>query len=164
MAPAISGTMRIETIFHYRTLIGKCELGVGLDWEEIEEVTSLEAAFAAGEELHTQMGRKYRRQIVALTAHVRGDRINDRVELTEIGPGGFLIRNAPYIARGELVEILVDDGDVSYRFRACGVWLREDGDDYRVGLRLVGVPVRIHQVAVSVRSEDDVVERIGAAA
>ncbi|MDX2089546.1 MAG: hypothetical protein SFX73_16955 [Kofleriaceae bacterium] len=157
--------MLVETVFQYRTLLGKCELGVGLDWEEIELVTSLEAAFTPDrKDLRSEMGRKYRRQIVAITAHLRGDRINDRVELTEIGPGGFLIRNAPYIARGELVEIMVDEGAVTYRFCARGVWLREDGDDYRVGLRLVGLPVCIHRVSVSAKHEEDVVERIGVAA
>jgi hypothetical protein len=157
--------MQVGTVFHYRTLVGKCELGVGLEWEEIEEVTSLEATFALdGVDLQRDIGRRYRRQLVGLSAHVRGDRINDRVALVEIGPGGFQIRRAPYIARGELVEIFVDEGDVTYRFCARGVWQREDGDDYRVGLRLVGLPVCIHRVEVSGMVDDDVIARIGAAA
>lgn len=158
-------SMLVRTVFQYRLLLGKCELGVGLDWEEIEAVSALEAAFAPdGEDLRTHVGRKYRRQVVGITAHLRGDRINDRVEITEIGPGGVLIRNAPYIARGELVELMVDEGDVTYRFCAHGVWLREDGDDYRVGLRLVGLPVCIHRVSVSAKHDEDVIERIGVAA
>ena len=28
--------MLLEVVFQYRTLIGKCDLGVGLDWDEIE--------------------------------------------------------------------------------------------------------------------------------
>lgn len=157
--------MQVETVFHYRTLIGKCELGVGLDWEEIEEVTSLEATFVLdGVDLHKDIGRRYQRALVGLSALVRGDRINDPVALVEIGPGGFQIRRAPYIARGELVEIFVDEGDVTYRFCARGVWQREDGDDYRVGLRLVGLPVCIHRVEVSASDGDDVIARISAAA
>jgi hypothetical protein len=157
--------MQVETVFHYRALIGKCELGVGLEWDEIEEVTSLEATFTLeGEVVQTDIGRRFRREAVGMSAHVRGDRINDRVALVEIGPGGFQIRRAPYIARGELVEIFVDEGDVTYRFCARGVWQRDDGEDYYVGLRLVGLPVCIHRVEVSAALGDDVIAWIGVAA
>ncbi len=36
----------VETVFQYRTLIGKCELGCGLDWDEIDLVGRIEHAFA----------------------------------------------------------------------------------------------------------------------
>jgi len=35
-------------------------------------------------------GRRFRREPVKLTALLRGDRINDRVEVVEIGPGGVV--------------------------------------------------------------------------
>jgi hypothetical protein len=38
-------SMVVEVVFQYRTLIGKCELGVGLDWDEIERVTAIESIF-----------------------------------------------------------------------------------------------------------------------
>jgi hypothetical protein len=73
------------------------------------------------------------------------------------------VRNAPFVAQGEQVELVMEAGDKSYRFRAEGVWLKDDGDDYRVGLALIGMPVCLHSVALS-RHETDLVDRISAAA
>jgi hypothetical protein len=151
--------MLVETVFQYRTLIGKCDLGVGLDWDEIDLVTRIEQAFAA----ERKDGRRFRRQVVELAGIMRGDMINDRIEIIEIGPGGLVCRDAPFVARGELVEVVIDDGDHSYRFRARGVWLRDDGDHYRVGLAFVGMPVRLHRVQISEHTFD-VVDKIANAA
>ena len=156
--------MLVEVVFQYRTLMGKCELGVGLDWDEIEQITAIESAFEpTSDDRRMKTGRRFRREPVKMTALLRGDRINDRVDVIEIGPGGLVVRNAPFISRGEHVEIVIQDGDNSYRFSGVGVWLKDDGDDYRVGLALVGMPVCLHSVAVS-RHESDLVDRIGAAA
>jgi len=156
--------MLVEVVFQYRTLVGKCDLGVGLDWDEIEQVTAIESAFEpTSDDRRMKAGRRFRREATKLTALLRGDRINDRVEVVEIGPGGVVIRNAPYVAHGEQVEIVMEDGAKSYRFRAEGVWMKDDGDDYKVGLSLIGMPVCLHTVAVS-RHESDLVDRISAAA
>lgn len=156
--------MLVEVVFQYRTLIGKCDLGVGLDWDEIEQMTAIESAFEpTADDRRMKAGRKFRREPVKLTALLRGDRINDRVDVTEIGPGGVVVRHAPFIAHGEQVELVLDDGTKSYRFRAEGVWMKDDGDDYKVGLALIGMPVCLHTVAVS-RHEADLVDRIAAAA
>ena len=154
----------LEAIFQYRTLIGKCELGVGLDFEDIERVTQIEAQFEPSKDdrrMNNGRGRRFRREAVRLQAVMRGDRIHDRVDVVEIGPGGLVCRNAPYVARGEQIELVVDDGDKSYRFRAKGVWLKDDGDDYRVALAFVGMPVCLHRVAISAHQED-VVDKIAA--
>jgi hypothetical protein len=181
----------LEDVFRYRTLLGKCELGFGLEWEEIEEISSLERAFAPRE---TRRGRKFRRAQVELIGILRGDKINDRVAVVELGPGGLVCRRAPFVARGEQVEIVIDrpgfagsrstaegqcgglidrpgfagegqieEGERSYRFSAQGVWLKDDGDDYRIGLALVGMPVCLTRHAIS-RHEADLVDRIGVAA
>lgn len=156
--------MLVAVVFRYRTLLGKCELGVGLDWDEIEQLTAIEAVFApSADDLRTKQGRKFRRATMKATALLRGDRINDRVELIEVAPGGFVVRGAPFIARGEQVEVTVDEGDRSYRFRARGVWVKEDGEDYRVGLELLGMPVVLRKAAVS-EHRADVVDQIAAAA
>ncbi|MDB4961004.1 MAG: hypothetical protein JWP01_1003 [Myxococcales bacterium] len=156
--------MLVEIVFQYRTLLGKCDLGVGLEWDEIEQLTAIEAAFApVADDRRMKCGRKFRREATKLTALMRGDRINDRVDVVEIGPGGFVVRNAPFVARGEQVEIQVDVGDNSFRFRAQGVWMKDDGDDYKVGLALIGMPVCLHKAAVS-KHESDVVDEIAAAA
>jgi hypothetical protein len=159
--------MLLETIFQYRTLIGKCELGVGLEFEDIEQVTRIESMFEpSADDRRTSWRtrrsvRRHRRERVKLSAVMRGDRIHDRVEIVELGLGGLVCRNAPYVARGEQVEIVIDIDDKSYRFRAHGVWLKDDGDDYRVALRLVGMPVCLHRVAISEHHED-VVDKIAA--
>ena len=151
-------------VFQYRSLIGKCELGVGLEWDDIEAVTRIESAFEpTADDRRMKTGRRFRREQVKVSAMVRGDRINDRVDLIELGPGGAVVRNAPYIARGEQVELVIDNGDQSYRFRAQGVWLKDDGDDYRVGLELVGMPVCLHGVVGS-RLSSELLDRIAAAA
>jgi len=151
--------MLVDVVFQYRTLIGKCELGVGLEWDEIEQVTNIESVFAPAS--HDRGGRRFRRETTKLNVLMRGDQINDRVDCIEMGPGGLVVRNAPYVAKGEQVEIVIDDGDKSYRFRAEGVWLKDDGDDYKVGLRLIGMPVMLHKVAISAH-QADVVDKIAA--
>src|SRR5262245_47363113 len=115
--------MLVEVVFQYRTLMGKCELGVGLDWDEIEQVTAIESKFEpTSDDRRMKAGRRFRRETVKLSAILRGDRINDRVEIVEIGPGGVVVRNAPFVAHGERVEIVVAHGDNSYHFGAEGVW------------------------------------------
>jgi PilZ domain len=156
--------MLVDAVYQYRTLIGKCELGVGLDWDEIERVTLIESAFEpTADDRRMKAGRRFRRESIRLSALMRGDRINDRVEVIEIGPGGAVVRNAPFVAHGEQVELVMDEGDRSYRFRAQGVWMKDDGDDYRIGLELIGMPVCLRTVTTS-RHEVDVVDRIAAAA
>lgn len=154
----------IETIFQYRTLIGKCELGVGLDWDEIQQITDIESELVldapAG---RGRSGRRYKRQTVELSGIVRGDRINDRVAITELGPGGLVCRRSPFIARSEVVELVLELDDRSYRFRAIGKWLKDDGDDYQVGLAFIGVPICLHIEQVSAH-EFDLVDSINAAA
>jgi hypothetical protein len=156
--------MLVEVVFHYRTLLGKAALGCGLDWDEIDQITQIEHAFRPGlDDRRRRSGRRFRRDAIRLDALMRGDRINDRVEITEIGPGGLVCRHAPYIARGEQIEIVIDIGDESYRFRAQGVWLKDDGDDYRVGVAFIGMPVRVHSAHISEHTAD-VVDKIADAA
>ncbi len=154
--------MLVDVVFQYRSLIGKCELGVGLEWDEIEHVTMIESSFEpTADDRRMKAGRRFRREQVKMSALLRGDRINDRVELIELGPGGAVVRNAPYIARGEQIELVIEDGDRSYRFRAKGVWLKDDNDDYRVGLELIGMPVCLHKVSLS--KPDEMLDKLAAA-
>lgn len=151
--------MLLKTVFDFRILIGKCDLGVGLEWDEIDLMSRIEHAFSS----NTGDGRRYKRQAIELTAIMRGDQIHDRVEIVEIGPGGCVAVSAPFIARGELVELVIDEGEESYRFTARGVWLKDEGHDYRVGLRFVGMPVHLHKVQIS-EHKQDVIDRINAQA
>jgi len=147
--------MLAAAVFQYRTLQGKCDLGLGLDWDEIEQLSALETTFTSS----TRDGRRFRRERVQMVGTMRGDRINDCIDIVELALGGLVIRNAPYVSRGEQVEIVIDDGDTSYRFRAEGVWLRDDGDDYRVGLAFRGMPVCVRKTAVS-EHRPDVVDQL----
>lgn len=161
MGPATSRDMLLETVFEYRTLIGKCDLACGLEWHEIDEMERIEQAFRSDR----GDGRRFRRQPVDLTAIMRGDQINDRVTIVEMAPGGVICLFAPYVARNEQVEIVIDDNTgYSYRFSAKGVWLKDAGDDYRVGLQFVGMPVRLHTVQISARRHDIVDKIVSAAA
>ncbi len=154
----------IETIFQYRTLLGKCELGIGLDWDEIQQITDIESELVLDAPVgRGRSGRRYKRQTVELSGIVRGDRINDRVAITELGPGGLVCRRSPFIARGEVVELVLDLADRSYRFRTIGKWLKDDGDDYQIGLAFIGVPICLHIEQVSAH-EFDLVDSINAAA
>lgn len=166
MARSLLGhlNMLVEVVFRYRTLVGKCELGIGLDWDEIEQMTAIESAFAPmPDDCRMKAGRRFRREPIQHSALLRGDRINDRVDVIEIGPGGVVVRNAPFVAQGEQVELVIEVADKSYRFRAEGVWLKDDDEDYRIGLALLGMPVCLHTVAVS-RHETDLVDRLVAEA
>jgi hypothetical protein len=156
--------MLVESVFRYRSLLGKSELGVGLDWDEIDQMTAIEHMFRpTPADRRMNSTRRFRREPIRLDALVRGDRIHDRIEIIEMGPGGLVCRRAPFIARGEQVEIVIDVGDESYRFCAQGVWLRDDADDYKVGLKLVGMPVCLRNAHISVHTVD-VVDKIYQAA
>jgi hypothetical protein len=152
--------MLVEALFQYRSLLGKCELGCGLEWDEIEELARIEHEFAEPEPTR---GRKFRREPVAISGFLRGARIHDRVEIVELSLGGLVCRGAPFIARGAQVEVLIEIGELGYRFRSSAMWLRDDGDDYRVALAFHGTPVCLHHVQLR-RHEQDVIDQIRAAA
>jgi len=161
---AYQGDVLVDIVYQYRTLIGKCELGLGLDWDEIDAVTNIEHAFApTADDRRMKTGRRFRREQIAVSAILRGDRLNDRVIVTEIGPGGLVCERAPYVARGEEGEIVIELDDHSYRFGTRGVWLRDDGDDYRIGLSFIGMPVCLTRTQVSAH-QHDMIDRIAAAA
>ena len=68
-----------------------------------------------------------------------------------------------HIGRGEQVKIVIDVDGRSFRFHARGVWLDQDGDNYKVGLVFVGVPICLHQVQLSAHLAD-LVDQISSAA
>lgn len=125
----------LEHVYHYRLLIGKSATGAGLTMDEIEQLVELEA----------QLGKSER---VDLTGVLRGGKLNDTVTIAELAPGELVCRSAPYAEPGDAVELVIEDEDTccSYRFKAVVQWLREEheGDDFVIGLELVGTPVMIH--------------------
>ncbi len=147
----------LELVYQYRHLLGKCEVGTGLTMEEIEALQTIEAVFAADRSADTdlwQTRRSFSRWEVDLRAELRGNRLADEVRIVDLNPSGMVVRSAPYAERGQTVEIVIDDSELSlsYRFKAVVSWLRDDtDDDFSLGLELVGTPVlvRRHQTSDS---------------
>lgn len=156
--------LALDLVYQYRLLVGKCEAGLGLDVDEIISLTAIESAYAPEPRARPDE-RKFRRDRVDAHCRLRGaGDLNDRVRLTEIGPGGLVCRQTPFVEEGTLLEVVIDDGevDLSYRFFARVAWLREDvGDDFALGLELVGVPVLVHYGPTE--HTEDAVDRIPAA-
>jgi hypothetical protein len=157
--------LALDLVYQYRLLVGKCEAGLGLDVDEIISLTAIESAYAP-EASGRPDERRFRRDRVETSCRLRGaPGLNDRVRLTELGPGGLVCRQTPFVEEGTVIEVVIDDPevDLSYRFFARVAWLREDvGDDFAVGLELVGVPVLVHYGPV--HHQEDAVDRIGAEA
>jgi hypothetical protein len=141
----------LNLVYQYRQLLGKCDSSAGLDFEEIEALTTIESFFArqdpsASSELWS-CRREFIRENVDIEAWLRGKRLNDRVKIVNLGPGGMVCDHGPYVEEGQTLEIVIDDAELSlsYRFKAEVTWHRPDAnDDYTIGLRLVGTPVLVH--------------------
>ncbi|MEZ4367974.1 MAG: PilZ domain-containing protein [Kofleriaceae bacterium] len=136
----------LELIFQYRRLQNQCELGLGLEIDEIDALSDIEAAFTI-DPAQTDL-RRHRRETVTTTAILRGRHLNDRVAVTELAPGGLVCADAPSAVIGEVVDVIFDDHDLraSYRFKATVCWVQPAPDDgaARMGLAFVGAPVCIH--------------------
>ena len=81
-----------------------------------------------------------------------------------MGPGGLVCRGAPFIARGEQVEIVIDIGDDSLsvpRAAACGC--ATTATTTRSASQFIGMPVCVRNAHISAH-ELDVVDKIAAAA
>jgi len=138
----------LDLIFQYRLLVGKCESGAGLDFDEIDALIAIEASFAPSEDdVRASEGRRFRRERTDFTAVLKGGPLNDRVRIAEVSPGGLVCRAAPFADEGQTLEVVIDDEELSlsYRFKARVQWLREDvGDDFQLGLQLIGIPLLVH--------------------
>jgi hypothetical protein len=155
----------VDLVYQYRALAGRCELGAGLEFDDIDQLTQLEARFAPGDDdLHARDGRKHRRESVVLNALVRGANLNDRVAVRDLGPGGLMLAGAPYVNEGDTIEVIMDAENRSYRFKAEVRWLGEDGDDYQVGLRFIGLPICLTYGPDSAIEIDNVVDLLSIAA
>lgn len=137
----------LHLVYRYRVLMGKCASGAGLTFDEIAQLTELEAAFAAGpDDLRAAEGRRHRRERVHLPAVLRGGDLHDAVTVAELSPGGLVCRGAPYAEAGTIVDLVIDDHAArrSYRFKGQVQWVGDDADDdFRLGIELTGTPVMI---------------------
>ncbi len=140
----------LDLVFRYRTLLGKCELCIGLSFDEIEELCSLEAIFGLQDD-RSKNRRRFRRSPVAMPALLRNEDLNDYVRVTQLSAGGLECRGAIFAEEGERFEVVFDIGEHSYRFRARAVAVREDGQEVRVAMAFEGTPVLV-QGTVAQRS------------
>lgn len=134
----------VALVYQYRQLVGRCDSGTGLDFDEIDTLTSVESMLDAQPPIGVS---DWRTADVSgsFAAVLRGPRMNDDVDIVNLGPQGCVCRNAPYADEGVTVELVIMDSEasVSYRFKAQVMWLDEDGDDFVLGLEFVGVPLQV---------------------
>jgi hypothetical protein len=137
----------LDLVYQYRLLIGKCQSGQGLDVDEIDALMTIEALFDVqrAKPGTGRCRRAHTRDEVDLRATLRNKKLSDAVRVVDLGPGGMVCRNVPYLERGDQVEVVFDDDElrVSYRFHATVAWVDDDGDDWMCGLELVGTPVLV---------------------
>lgn len=134
----------IELVYQYRQLVGRCDAGTGLDFDEIDTLTTVEHLLAVQPPIGASDWRTADAED-AIPAVLRAPRLNDDVDITHLGPSGCVCRNAPYAEEGMTVELVIGDCEeaVSYRFKAQVMWLEDDGDDYALGLEFIGVPLLV---------------------
>jgi hypothetical protein len=134
----------VELVYQYRQLVGRCDAGTGLDFDEIDTLNTVESILTTQPPIGVADWRTADAQ-EAFAAVLRGPRLNDDVDITNLGPQGCVCRNAPYADEGVTVELVVADHEasVSYRFKAQVMWLDDDGDDFALGLEFVGVPLQV---------------------
>lgn len=148
----------IELVYQYRHLIGKCQSGRGLDVDEIDELLELEAHFRVDRGDDTELfacRRAHTREPVELEATLRNKRLDDRVRVVEIGPGGLVCMGAPYLDEGDKLEIFFVSDNLTYRFRASVAWVDEDGEDYACGLQLEGTPLLVRRGPVRAKTANE---------
>lgn len=144
----------VALVYQYRQLTGRCDSGTGLDFDEIDTLTTVESMLT----VQPPIGADDWRTADApepVAAVLRGPRMNDDVDIVNLGPEGCVCRNAPYADEGVTVELMIGDSEasVSYRFKAQVTWLDDDGDDFALGLAFVGVPLQVRYASARELSE-----------
>ena len=93
----------------------------------------------------------------------------DPVKVINIDQHGMVCNSAPYVDEGATVELIFEDKELllTYRFKAVVKWLRDaTGDDFELGLQLVGVPLLIRHGlkldGIDTGSDTDRFERVAA--
>lgn len=150
----------LRLVYRYRQLAGKCETGAGLSFDEIGELTAIEAAFAGETQAYLSdrmMGeRDFARAPVDLSATLIRRRFRDSVTILDLAPGGFVCEGAPFLQDGDRAEIAVRagaDGSKTYRFMAEVAWTRDRANDCVIGFRFVGIPIEIRRLPAAASPE-----------
>ena len=138
----------LELVYRYRQLMGRCETGAGMDFDQIDALAAVEAQLPAPPAIDASDWLGHQIPTAARTV-LRGPRLDDEVSLINLGPVGCVCRRAPYAEEGTTVELIIGDSRIAacYRFKASVAWLADDEDDFALGLRFVGVPVQMRYPA-----------------
>jgi hypothetical protein len=129
---------RLDLIYRYRLAAAKCEAAADIDMEEIHLLEGLDrAAFPTA---------------VETGGLLRGRRVNDWVQVSELGPAGLVCSGCPFVEEGQLLDVVLEDDEqhASYRFKARVVWVAEAGEAGKtidVGLAFVGAPLLVRRGA-----------------
>lgn len=154
----------VALVYQYRQLKGRCEAGTELDFDDIDTFTAVESVLATQPPIGADDWRTAEAQ-ETFRAVLRGPRLDDDVDIVNLGPYGCVCRNAPYADEGVTVELVIADSEaaVSYRFKALVTWLDDDGDDFALGLSFVGVPLQVRYATARELTDpgDDVLAPIG---
>lgn len=150
----------LKAVYRYRQLAGKCAAGAGLDFDEIGELTAIEAAFADDGSApldDRRIGeRHFSRARVSHKATLVGRRFRDPIRILDLAPGGFVCERGPVLEAGDRAEVIVDadaKASTTYRFIAEVAWIRDRHDDCVIGFRFVGIPIEIRRPPPADRSE-----------
>jgi len=160
----------LELVFRYRQLVGTCEGGAGLTFDDIEVVSTIEALFAV--EAEERGSRRWRdrpqlgSETVEISALLRGPKVCDQVAVVALGPEGLTCVDAPYMNEGDAYEIVIDDAELSVSYRFMGRVMSLDDDDngdLAAQLSFTGVPVlvRYGETATRPGSQDGTVRAEG---
>ncbi len=77
---------------------------------------------------------------------LRARRFCDPVKVASIGPNGILLAGCPWVEVGDPIELSIDLGDASYRFKGTVRWTGEDlQGDLDVAVTVVGIPVMLRK-------------------
>ena len=143
-------TTGLNLVFQYRRLLGACEAGAGVSFDDIELIGAVEALFTvpapASRTLRWRDRPLLGTQPANLSALLRGKKVNDEVEVIALGPEGLICTRAPYMDEGETFEIVFEDHQqgLSYRFHGKVIWAEETEDgELEVELAFTGTPVLV---------------------
>ncbi len=121
----------LRDIYHYRQIASRCESGGELSIEEIQLLSVTECT----------------REPAHARAMLRGPRVADWVEVTELGPEGVMCHACPWMEEGQAYEIIFEDDGAaeSFRFKAVVSWTKDAGDDLDVCFRFTGAAVHMRR-------------------
>jgi hypothetical protein len=121
----------LQDIYRYRQIASRCESGDELSMEEIQLLSGTDCS-----------SKKTNARVM-----LRGPRVADWVDVTELGPVGLLCHACPWMEEGQAYEVIFEDvdGKDSFRFKAIVDWTRDSGDDLDVCLRFTGGAVHVRR-------------------